>query len=315
MSEYFEEYLADQKTFKSHGTYKTRKSRLKRFRQFLDERDLDPDEVDANDVHDYLREIKPEYQKKTFDGHYTTLHSFYELLSGRLQVLERNPFDHLDWSDYQKREDEDNGDPEYVSREQMELLCEHVPVPKVRNELIIRLMFATGMRACEVVNVETEKIDRRPDEPTEPRTIEVYSPKEGRTKTVQYKPGVIDRLLDRWIDRRESFYHSDSPYLFIGAKSGQLNENSTINGSIVVKAAKEAGIQEVDYVDAAGNNRYTITSHTLRHGHAVEALKSGVPLKAIQDHMGHESIETTEGYLNLVEDDVREEYRKFGATG
>lgn len=67
------------------------------------------------------------------------------------------------------------------------------------------------------------------------------------------------------------------------------------------------------YEDAAGNNRYRITAHALRHGYAVQSLKNDIPLTVLRDLLGHESVETTQKYLQLVDDDRAEMARKYGA--
>ena len=81
------------------------------------------------------------------------------------------------------------------------------------------------------------------------------------------------------------------------------------------EAAQKAGINEVMYGDKGGGKRWKITLHALRHGHAVEAIKSGIDIRTVQKHMGHSSLEQTMKYLRLIDDDVREQYHgKFGTS-
>lgn len=103
---------------------------------------------------------------------------------------------------------------------------------------------------------------------------------------------------------------ADSPYLFVSRKADRLRTENV--GRMVKKAAENAGIQSVLYTDQRGHERTRITSHALRHGYAVHALKSGIDIRTVQEHMGHAKIETTMKYLQLIDDDVKESYRRLG---
>ena len=132
-------------------------------------------------------------------------------------------------------------------------------------------------------------------------------------RTVFYQSS-LDFLLEQWIDGgyRDSFPNAtDSPYLFTGDRRPAINSDDV--GVIVKEAATEAGVNEVMYEDAHGNERWKLTSHALRHGHAVEALKSGIDVRTVQKHLGHSSLDMTMRYLNLIDNDVREAYRRFGS--
>ena len=122
--------------------------------------------------------------------------------------------------------------------------------------------------------------------------------------------------MDRWVDGGYRASHNRAPnseYLFVSDYTPRL-EKQRIN-KIVKEAAQKAGINEVMYEDKGGGKRWKITSHALRHGHAVEAIKSGIDIRTVQKHMGHSSLEQTMKYLRLIDDDVREQYHgKFGTS-
>lgn len=123
-------------------------------------------------------------------------------------------------------------------------------------------------------------------------------------------------LLNIWLDGgyRQSFTHAESSdYLFLSERSEQLHPHQ-INET-VVKAAKNADIQSKMYTDGNGQARYKITAHALRHGFAVRSLKNGMDIKTLADIMGHESLDTTKDYLELITDDLRERYRTYGPSG
>lgn len=169
------------------------------------------------------------------------------------------------------------------------------------------MLWQTGVRAHELSGIKLTNIDR------EERAIRVHSDKTDSWRTVYYQPS-LDFLIDQWLDGgyRDSYGPSDrSPYLFPSQRSDRLNTDSI--GKIVKQAAEDAGIQEVMYEDAAGQPKHKITAHSLRHGHAVYALKSGIDIRVLQEHLGHSNLETTEVYLQLIDDDVKDAYRQFGS--
>lgn len=48
---------------------------------------------------------------------------------------------------------------------------------------------------------------------------------------------------------------------------------------------------------------------------AIHALKSGIDVRTVQKHLGHSSLEITMNYLQLMDEDVKEGYQRFGVEG
>ena len=80
--------------------------------------------------------------------------------------------------------------------------------------------------------------------------------------------------------------------VFISPRSGSLSRKHYNNR--LKEAVNEAGIDK------------NITAHSIRHSTAVSLLKKDVPLKTIQDLLGHENLETTSVYLHADLSDMRE---------
>lgn len=301
---YYENKLVD----KSKGTKKKRLSDLRDFDLWLRENGHDDaTEIEANELDNYFKQQKGEdYAPYTISGRYETLRGMYEKLGGMMGEMEESPFEDLNRKDYvnkmeAKKDKESRNGMVYVTHEQLKKLAENVPKPKVRNELMIRLMFQTGMRRSEVANLKIQHVD------TESRVIEVYSDKTEEWRTVYYNQS-LDLYMDQWLGAYRSSHPKaeSSPYFFITPK-GNLQKNRV--NRIVKKAAENAGIQEEMYVDKSGQTRYRVTSHALRHGHGVHSIKCGIDPKSVQKHMGHTDIEQTMDYVRLVESDVRDSYR------
>jgi integrase/recombinase XerD len=63
---------------------------------------------------------------------------------------------------------------------------------------------------------------------------------------------------------------------------------------IVRQAAQNAGINERLYEDAAGNNRWKITPHSLRHSCATDMINNGADIYRVSKYLGHSSVKVTE---------------------
>lgn len=58
-----------------------------------------------------------------------------------------------------------------------------------------------------------------------------------------------------------------------------------------------------------GRERHRITAHALCHGHGVYSLKCGNDIRTIQKHMGHQSLDITVLYLQIIDEDVKDAYQ------
>jgi integrase/recombinase XerD len=310
MDDLIQQYLARVESMKSEATHATFKSNLRQFDQWVereghDVRDLDPLELEQF----FVEMMNDGYAPNTVASRFESVRGLYKFLCGKLGALDQNPMDDLTRADYVETgtKKHDKAGVVYVTEEEMEAMCENVPAPTLRNELIIRLLWQTGVRKSELVEIELDDVDR------DDRSINIWSNKTKGWRTVYYQSS-LDLLMDQWIDGgyRDSFVPAeDSPYLFVTERSEQIS-TKTVNRKIVKRAAEEAGIQEVMYEDQSGSNRYRVTAHALRHGHGVHALKSGIDVRTVQKHLGHAKLEMTMKYLQLIDEDVKEGYRRFG---
>jgi integrase/recombinase XerD len=80
---------------------------------------------------------------------------------------------------------------------------------------------------------------------------------------------------------------------------------------VIDKAARSAGIQRPYATSKDGRPMNIVSSHTLRHLHAVTALDSGVPLNDLQQQLGHTDLKTTSIYLRADINHRRKSYEGF----
>lgn len=312
--EWIVEYLRNEARRKPKSV-SNRQTHLRKYAIWLNGKGLKPENANHKQVSKYLWSLESEgYANSTVKAHYRTLRHFYGyFLEDWEEVIEEeeNPIDPLSSDDF----GENGGDKEkqrakhrkYVRKGEVEKLKENVPTPKLRNVLLIELAFQTGLREQELVELELSDID------PENRRIQVYG-KGNKERKVFYQPS-LDSLLDRYLTyvRPEFYYADESPYLFVSEQSPQLNRWRPTE--IVREAAENAGILKELPPDVNGNSRSWPTTHNLRHGHAVEALRSPeITLRDLQLQLGHHSLEiTADTYLDMVPDDRQRAYQSFGA--
>lgn len=303
------------------STYDGRSAQFRRFDKWCNANGYDVRSIEAGEVKEFLNELNEEgYAPETVGGYLSGLRVLFNELAGPvLEKREDNPIEEL--LEYRKRSDllpsggerkHDEVEYSYLDRDEVMDLADNVPAPRVRNELLIKLLFQTGVRATEASEIDIDDIDRDANT-IRVRNLKKRNPgKEDLFRTVTYQPNHagVGSLMNLWLDggRREALskYAAESDRLFISERSPELPMDQIIR--IVRKAAENADLQEVVYTDNGGRDRYKVTAHTLRHSHACHAVKSGIDIRTLQKHMGHESIDVTEKYLRIVDDDVRQKF-------
>lgn len=276
----------------SQGTYETRKNGLKRFNEWLNANDLAIDEVDPFDIEDFLFDLaEGGYAPNTVSSYWDSTRLLYQFLTKRTDSLEENPVEEVKYRDIKPAmkgtKKHDKAEVSYVDQDEVEQLIQNVPRPKLRNRLLIRLLYQSGARAHELASVELDDIDR------EQRTIDLWSEKTSSGRTVCFQSSAA-ALLSQWLDgghRASVKKAKQSPYLFPTRHAEKIRPQ-TISKTIV-EAAKRADLQEVLYTDANGNPRYRITAHTIRHGTAMKLNDEGVDLKRIMEYLGHDTPQQT----------------------
>lgn len=259
----------------------------------------------------YFRNLKKEgYARATIDVRWWSIKKFYGDLAGFFDMMDETPFESLSRSDYMpsKTREETKSEKPYVTKEQKEILCENVTSPAFRNECMIRLMWQTGLRRGEVVNLRTGDVNLEQN-----KLEEFWSPKISTRRTVTFKDS-LTWWLDQWKNGgyRDSYRgSSESDYLFLTNRSEKMPSKRP--NMVIRKAAENGNIQYPKLgtdkdgnpiENKAGHIQWGITSHAIRRGHAMHLLKNDVDLRTIQKRLGHAKLETTIEYLPISPEDT-----------
>ena len=144
---------------------------------------------------------------------------------------------------------------------------------KQRDQILIRLLYASGARISEVCSLTWKDVSSNGDS----GQVTLFG-KGGKTRTVKLSKATYKILLSLRQDASQ-----DDP-IFVSQKGGQLDETQVHR--IVKAAAVRAGI--------SGN----VSAHWLRHSHASHALDRGATIAVVRDTLGHSSLTITSRYTH-----------------
>lgn len=155
---------------------------------------------------------------------------------------------------------------------------------RLRNKLVLTLLYSSGLRVSELVSLITKNID------FEERTIRIRG-KGDKDRVVLFDNG-SKILIEEYLTVRDS----DNDYLFINRLNNPLTSRYV---QIMIK----------DYGEKAGINK-KVTPHILRHSFATHLLKNGVDIRAIQQLLGHSNLSTTQIYTSVDMETLKNVYDK-----
>lgn len=164
---------------------------------------------------------------------------------------------------------------------------------QTRNRCLVELLYATGMRVSEMVELPVAAARGNPQ-------MILVRGKGGKERMVPLSPPAREALAD-WLvlrDRAEALAmkagKAASRYLFPGpGRGGHLTREYFY---VLIK-----GIAVLAGVDPS-----KVTPHTLRHAFATHLLAGGADLRVIQTLLGHADLATTEIYTHVLDEHLKE---------
>jgi integrase/recombinase XerD len=293
---------------------------LRWFDSWLDGEEIEsPVDVETRNGAKLMRSLNDEFSGTTGRYRWDRIFAFYDWMVA-IDMIPSNPLTYHDnkkssrglSKDTQQSQEMGDGERYALSESEIRQMEENVGNPTLRNTLLIRLMWQTGMRRSEVSELELNDIVR------EEREITISSDvsKNDEERIVGYQRS-LDGLLSSWIDkgRRDQWVSGDEdmPFLFVSTHGNQLAPES-IN-EVVRKSAISAGInRKLDYTPANGGSRWKITAHSIRHGFGSHMVhNTDATLFEVSQMMGHSSVSVTEStYIEHEPDAGLDSHKKFG---
>ena len=164
----------------------------------------------------------------------------------------------------------------------------------LRDRALLELLYATGGRVTEIINLNTTDISTVKNEDSEITTIRVKG-KGGKERVVPIGSFGLTAVNDYLTRSRPTLSKVlTQKALFLNQRGGRLTRQSA--WSIVANRAARAGLAEV------------VTPHSMRHSFATHLLDGGADIRVVQELLGHASVTTTQIYTLITIDRLRESY-------
>lgn len=280
----FSDYLAVQKP----NSVNTRESYLRDtmyFLEFLSESDLSPLDADEEMIQSYVNHLHDlKRSPTTISRNLASVRCFYKFLIFR-GLLDTNPAKAIKLEKTVKKL------PQVLSGEDIERLLAQPDItePKgCRDKAMLELLYATGIRASELINLNIKDVNLR--------SGVLYCRGNKGVRPIPMYPSAVVAVSDYIYRMRSLIAGPDSDNaLFVNLNGGRLTRQGF--WKIVKSYATEAGIQK------------ELTPHTLRHSFALHLLQNGASVKDIQTMMGHADISSTQVYVQLLDNRVKQVYQ------
>lgn len=217
----------------------------------------------------------------------SSLKGFYNFLCRNNKSMD-NPFDYVILPKKEKKL------PQYLNYNEMIEIFDIIDISSflgLRNRLVMELLYATGIRVSELINIKLNDID------INNKSIRVIG--KGSKERIVFFNNVAKKYLDKYI--KESVDKRKDDFLIINNNG----EGITTRGIrlIIEKVIKETSIIK------------KIHPHTLRHTFATHLLNNGCDLLTVQELLGHSSISTTGIYTHVTTSHIQDVYYKTHPRG
>ena len=176
--------------------------------------------------------------------------------------------------------------PVFLNINEMDDIFDSIDINSVlglRDRLIMELLYATGVRVFELVNIKINDINSD-------NSI-VINGKGNKTRIVFFND-VCDKYIKKFIKESSDLRKTD--YLIINKDGKQITERGI--RMILDKVIKKTSINK------------KISPHAIRHTFATHLLNNGCDLLTVQELLGHSSISTTGIYTHITTDKVKDVY-------
>lgn len=284
----FLNYIIKQKNY-SINTFKNYEIDILEFKEYIDKKSISYLEVDYDFIKGYLMELyNRKLSRNSVARKLSSLRSFYKYLFNN-NLIKTNPFKYVSTPKKEKRL------PKYLGVEELEIIFNTPDLSTSlgqRDRLILEVLYATGIRVSELVNIKINDID--------------FYKKEIRILGKGNKER-IDPFGDYCLDAMENFINDGRKKIL--KKFNTTCEYLIINGH--GKKITTRGVEKIlDNIIKKASLKKHVSPHMLRHSFATHLLNEGCDILTVQELLGHESLESTQVYTHVSNERLRAVYLK-----
>ena len=239
------------------------------------------DNIIVREYLDYL--YSKNLKRNTISRKISSIRSFYNYLLNE-NIIKINYFKEI------SKIKKEGTLPKYIKDNDLEKLFNCFDKTKPldqRNLLILEMLYSTGIRVGELVNIRLNDIDHFN------KSIKILG--KGKKERIVFYGSFCEDALDLYLNSgRRELLKQPNDYLLLNKNGTKLS--SRYIGKMIDNVIK---ICEVDY---------HISPHTLRHTFATDMLNAGADLMSVKELLGHSSINTTSIYTHITNEQIKKVY-------
>ena len=248
------------------------------------------EKVDRLLIQDFILDLKQRrYAETTVARKVAAIRSFFGFLAAE-GILANNPTEGLASPRVGKML------PKAITPNEVDELleqpCKRTTPEARRDRAMLELLYATGMRVTELVSLDLANVSVDGKNP-----FVRCTGKGAKERIIPIHEQATEALAEYLTEARPLMVRNkNEKALFVNRRGERLTRQGFW---LILKG----------YARAA-NLREDVTPHTLRHSFATHMLRGGMPLRHVQEMLGHANISTTQVYTHLTTEHVREVYEK-----
>ena len=287
MEETFYKYLEFERRSSNHTltSYKTDLDQFKKFYNNLSNSE-EIANADKRSIRSWIIDLSlNNNSKKTINRKIASLKSYYKFLIKR-GIIKINPTNNI------KSLKTDQNIPKFLKENDLPTVFDNLRaennLKKIRDILILEILYGTGIRISELINLKTKNINK------DKREIKVLG-KRGMERIIPLHDSLFTQIIN-YISRKEKSKITDREFLFCTEKGEKIYPMLI---SRVVKKNLSKLIQSEKY-----------NPHLLRHTFATHILNKGADLSSIKELLGHKSLAATQVYTHNSIEKLKETFNK-----
>ena len=181
--------------------------------------------------------------------------------------------------------------PRFLNRAEIEMLLAEPDTSTengLRDRAIVELMYASGLRVSEVVNLKIHEVDIDAG-------ILTCTGKGSKTRRVPVGSSAVE-WLKSYLAVRRKFEDIEIDRMFVNSNGSPVTRQSIYLS--ITEYAKKCGLEGV-------------SPHTLRHSFATHLVQNNADIRSVQQMLGHADISTTQIYTHITSTQLKRNYDRF----
>ena len=271
----------------SKNTVSSYKNDISSFLSWLNKKEINYKYVSGKDINEFISNLFNSGLKSSSINRKISSIKHVYLFLFKKKIIKDSPADEIETPKQEKYL------PTSMSEDEVERLVSSPNSNRIiekRDKAMIEMLYATGMRISELVNLKLTDVD------FDRSVLKVFG-KGSKERLVPYGEKAAEALNIYLRDRKKS----DSKNVFLSNRGSQITRG--------------AFWQRIKIYIKRENLKSSISPHTLRHAFATHLLNRGADLRSVQILLGHSDLSTTQIYTHIAKQRLGEILKKHHPRG